>query len=92
MPSARTAEAIACCALVLAGAGCSFLAFLFTGGDSAFANEPGWVYMPLLVGLALTAAAIGATALGQVALSATFIAASMLAYAGALLWWRLIAL
>jgi len=84
---ARIAEGVACLVLVLTGLGCSFLALLFTGGDSAFATESGWVYAPLLVGLVLTAAAIGGTVHGRVAVSGALIGASAAAYAGTLLYW-----
>ena len=80
-------EAIFCVFLLLAGLGCSWLALLFTGGDSAFANESGWVYAPLLAGLGFTGVAVVATALRSTRLSAASIATSGFAYVATLVYW-----
>ena len=52
---------LACGVLLSAVVGFSVLALLFTGGDSAFANESGWIYAPWLMAVVLTAAGCVAT-------------------------------
>lgn len=48
----------------MAALGFSFLALIFTGGDSAFALCSGWIYTPYLLAIALTVPALGVTAVG----------------------------
>lgn len=82
-----TARILACLALVAAALGVGFLALVATGGDSAFANESGWVYAPYLVALALTFAAVVASIFWSGRPSAGLSAAAALAYGGTLVYW-----
>jgi len=77
----RVIETVACVALVGAAGTFSFLALIFTGGDSGFATKSTWIYSPWLIALTLTLFAITVTALGKITASAILIVASVAAYA-----------
>lgn len=76
----RAVSYLACVPLVALAFGFSFLALIFTGGDSAFATESGWIYTPWLVALACTFAAIIATLAGAPRLALGLSAAAAVAY------------
>jgi uncharacterized membrane protein YjjP (DUF1212 family) len=87
MTTSGLLKLLGCVTLVGAGVGCTFLALVFTGGDSAFALESGWVYTPWLVALALTVAAIGVCVLAGGPVSAVAIGVALLAYVVTLVYW-----
>lgn len=81
------ARIFACLALVAATLGVGFLALVATGGDSAFANESGWVYAPYLVAVTLTFAAVIASIVWSGRPSSALTAAAALAYVGTVAYW-----
>lgn len=80
---------LACAVLVLMAGLFSFLALLATGGDSAFAGKSNWIYLPWLVALVLTLAAVIATATGHAGTGLTLIVAAAVAYTATWFIWDL---
>ena len=58
----------------------TFLAFLLTGGDSAFADESSWIYLPWLTAIVLTGSSMVVAGRRHPRVAIPWIAAAGLAF------------
>lgn len=83
----RLLRLAACLVLALAALGASFLALIFTRGDSAFAPCSGWIYTPYLIAVGLTVPALVLTALGATRLAMILVGAVVASYIATWIVW-----